>query len=987
VATRPIVSFKHQVNLYNFRDDRTTQMDRGVVQVQLADESGQPVGPWFKVEPFLNPYDVQNVEFVFNCFFDPVDDGNTEDDFFDPTNPERRLGPSSTCYPEWTFGRMGDTFDLFDPTRLQYADGPGLEGETGLGTWVESRFDLSRFRGRRVRVRFLVTSIKAGHFETWEQYYTANPGPAEDGGWIDDFEFGGVLTSPAAVMADTKANDMLPGFGDGDGDGLIDACDTCPDDLDPGQEDLDGDGVGDHCDNCPIEANPDQLDSDTDGLGDTCDRCPAGDGVDGDGDGLGCSSDNCPDDPNTGQSDQDADGSGDACDACPLDPDNDRDRDGVCEEVDNCPAGHNADQSPTVRISAELGLDADVLTFEASPDGATVVYRADQDLDEMFELYAAPVSGGESVRLGTTYVPDGDVYDQGIAISPDSSRVIYLADLEHDTINELYSVPIDGQRAPVKISGPMVPGGDVDWSPGALISPDSSTVVYLADQDTLDWFDLYGVPIDGGPAVSLTSGTAASIDNFVISPDSSRVIYANGVSSGVDLFSVPVGGGERVRLNQAGLLQNGDDYRISPVGPTVVFRSDEEVPGDFELYRTPVGGGTPVKVNGPLVPGSDVLEFHLSPDGATVFYYARDELGGDGTYRVPLLGGAPVTVLDSWPIFSPGASWLVFSDSSGNLYSKHVDSQFPVGLSSTSPQFWEDLSISPDSSTVVYLLDDVLRSVPIGGGTLVRLDGPMPEGFYLRSFEISPDSSSVVYTASGEGRWLYGVPIRGGPAVRLHDSLLDRTYTWAAKWDFVPRSSTVVFNSPEDKPGVHELFVTLLEPDADADGTLETCDTCPGVFNPVQADSDGDGVGNLCDNCPADPNNDQADFDFDGAGDACDCQPTNPDVLRPAQIVQLDVDTSVAGETLLSWMTTPGAERFSVTRGELSQLTQTDYGACLADGIDATAFADPEVPPPGQGFGYLVQAQSLECGMGSLGFSSFETERDNTDPNACVGPP
>jgi len=985
VATRPIVTFKHQVSLYNFRTDRTTQMDRGVVQVQLADESGQPVGPWIKVEPYLNPYDVQNVSFVFNCFFDPADDGNTEDDFFDPTNPERRLGPSSTCYPEWTFGRTGDTFDPFDSTRLRYADGPGLEGETGLGTWVESKFDLSRFRGRRVRVRFLVTSMKAGGIESWEVAYAFNPWSEEDGWWIDDFEVGGVLTSPATVQADIKANDTLPGFGDGDGDGLIDACDTCPDELDPGQGDLDGDGVGDLCDNCPANVNPDQLDSDMDGLGEACDRCPAGDGADDDGDGLGCSSDNCLDEPNAGQSDQDADGFGDACDACPLDPENDRDGDGVCEEIDSCPTGYNADQSPTVRISADLGLDADVRDFVASPDGATVVYLADQDLDEMFELYATPVSGGEPIRLGSTYVPEGDVYDHGIAISPDSSRVVYLADLERVTFNELYSVPLDGQTVPVKISGSMVPGGNVEWWPGTLISPDGSTVVYLADQDTLDQFDLYGVPIDGGTSVSLTSGTAVSIDSFAISPDSSRVVYADGNSNGVDLFSVPVGGGERVRLNQVGTVLPEDGYRISPVGPTVVFRSDEEAAGVYELYRTPVEGGIPVKVNGTLVSGSGVSVFHLGPDGATVFYHAQDELTGTGTYKIPLLGGTPVRVLDTWPIFSPDGRWMIYDDSSGNLYSKQVESQIPIWLSSSSPTTWDELSISPDSSTVVYLSDGALRSVPIDGGAVVRLDGPLPENFYLSGFEISPDSSAVVYVASSDGNWLYGVPIHGGPVVRLHDSILRGTYGWNPGWDFVPHSSAVIFNTPEEKPDVHELFVTLLEPDTDADGTLETCDACPGVFNPVQADTDGDGVGDLCDNCPDTANYDQADLDLDGRGDTCDCQPTDPDVLRPAEIGRLDVDLSLTGETLLSWVATRGAERYSVTRGSLSSLTRTEYGACLAEGLLATDFADPGMPAPGDGFGYLVQAQSLECGLGSLGFSSFETERDNADAAACVG--
>ena len=42
------------------------------------------------------------------------------------------------------------------------------------------------------------------------------------------------------------------------------------------------------------------------------------------------------------------------------------------------------------------------------------------------------------------------------------------------------------------------------------------------------------------------------------------------------------------------------------------------------------------------------------------------------------------------------------------------------------------------------------------------------------------------------------------------------------------------------------FVVTVVEPDADADGFADYSDNCPLVANPDQADSDGDGVGNAC---------------------------------------------------------------------------------------------------------------------------------------------
>jgi hypothetical protein len=61
---------------------------------------------------------------------------------------------------------------------------------------------------------------------------------------------------------------------DGDGDGLIDACDNCPGSANSGQENSDADSLGDACDNCPTVANASQEDTDGAGTGDACEGLP-----------------------------------------------------------------------------------------------------------------------------------------------------------------------------------------------------------------------------------------------------------------------------------------------------------------------------------------------------------------------------------------------------------------------------------------------------------------------------------------------------------------------------------------------------------------------------------------------------------------------------------------------------------------------------------------------------------------------------------------
>jgi hypothetical protein len=179
------------------------------------------------LEPHQNVYDTRPFPLHSNCSFDPVDDGNDEEDFFDPADPTRRFGPSSTCWPERGFVDQGDTFSPFDPQNLGDADGPGLEGEVGAGTWVQPIFDLSRYRGRRVQLRLLQTGIQF-IAPTWEDTFSFNPTARDDGWFVDDITVTDTLVQAADLTVDTKDNlDLLA---DWDLDGVGATCDCAPED-------------------------------------------------------------------------------------------------------------------------------------------------------------------------------------------------------------------------------------------------------------------------------------------------------------------------------------------------------------------------------------------------------------------------------------------------------------------------------------------------------------------------------------------------------------------------------------------------------------------------------------------------------------------------------------------------------------------------------------------------------------------------------------
>ena len=220
-AAAPELVFAHQVSLVDDRLITNIQAgeatDRGVVEIQLANTAGAPVGSWIKLTPYENEYDQQGTDDYFNCTFDPTDDGNNEDSYFDPLDPNRRYGPSSTCFPEFVYARSGCT-DYRSPasggtcpvdnSNIGLAfDGPGLKGGGGLadnpGTWVKPRFSLISFANRQVRVRFLITTIELGTTNTWDLAVQRDDLISDDGWYIDDVRIEQALASPVTLTVDT----------------------------------------------------------------------------------------------------------------------------------------------------------------------------------------------------------------------------------------------------------------------------------------------------------------------------------------------------------------------------------------------------------------------------------------------------------------------------------------------------------------------------------------------------------------------------------------------------------------------------------------------------------------------------------------------------------------------------------------------------------------------------------------------------------------
>jgi hypothetical protein len=230
--------------------------------------------------------------------------------------------------------------------------------------------------------------------------------------------------------------------------------------------------------------------------------------------------------------------------------------------------------------------------FQLSPDGGTVVYTAEQDTPDVFDLFAVPLAGGDPVRLSKPF-PAGstgaDLFFH-LAITA-GGRVVYTAEQDTAGVTELYSVPLAGGGV-TRLNPLLTAGGNVrhpfEFAGSRVfeVTPDGQTVVYRADQERNDVFELYRVPVAGGAAVRLHDPLPASGDvrGFQIGPGGSSVVFAadHGADGRFELLSVPVEGpaGSPLRLGDAPLAPvygaRGDVqlFEIAPDSPHVVFRSE-----------------------------------------------------------------------------------------------------------------------------------------------------------------------------------------------------------------------------------------------------------------------------------------------------------------------------------------------------------------------------------------------------------------------------
>jgi Tol biopolymer transport system component len=447
--------------------------------------------------------------------------------------------------------------------------------------------------------------------------------------------------------------------------------------------------------------------------------------------------------------------------------------------------------SPPVLLHA-AAQQGDVHELQLTPDGTWALLRVQQNRSR---LRAVRTDGSAPGHFISNTQP-GDVTD--FAISPDSARVVYRVDTDANGVFELWTRPVDNSAPLLRVSGPMVGGGDATVE--FRISPDGAWVVYLADQDANDVFDLYATPLDGsGPSRRLnTSRPLADVQpDFVVAFDSLGVVYRadQDTDEVIELYGVRIDGLFGSFKRSGPLVTGGDvtGFELSRVDDRVVYRADQGQNDRFELYSVAaIAGGVPVRLDGPLVAGGDVQDFRLAPDAGHVVYRADQDVDGrPELYAVPAVGGTPAVKVHAdlpagrnIPRYEPspdGESVLFVADleerTALELHRAPLDGSAPAER--IVPDFDPGAEVSAiafgaGGDTVVYLADvrgqqlTELYAVPADGSAApVHLNRDVVTGGRVGGLLVTPDGTSVVYPAQrrdGLGMEVFRADLGGATA-------------------------------------------------------------------------------------------------------------------------------------------------------------------------------------------------------------------------------
>jgi len=514
-----------------------------------------------------------------------------------------------------------------------------------------------------------------------------------------------------------------------------------------------------------------------------------------------------------------------------------------------------------VVVTAEDGVTQKTYTITITRASAfssrsrePVIFLADKETDRITELYAAFDDGTNTpVKLSETLTSSGIVMD--FAVSPNKAFVAYLANQDTYGIYELYVVPVNAANNnyktgnAYKVSGTLSSLADVKSFAWA---PDSSRLIFLADVDVNDVDELYMVNSDGNNLRKINGSVSGVVEigEFAWSSDSRYVAYkvynqnnpaeVIGINSHDSQANAAGDPGFSVRLNPS--LAAGrslKSFAWAGNSNRVAYRADQNTTGQDELYiSTASVSQTSTKMNHALGAGNSVTEFAWAPDDSYLVYVA-ETAGGNGLFSSDFTGtlgtslsSATQIVSFQWATDSQRIAYIAANPDQVLFASTPDGTSIDSMLSGvlTTGGNVKRFQWSPDASTVAYLADqdsdevfELYISKRDGSLTGAKVSDPLVSEGDVQAFAWSPDSNLLAYRADATSTGidaLYTSHVGGdwtgslisATSLPTGNDIGVFSFAWASD------SGALTYHASETTSGVVELYSSLA--DGGVSGTL-----------------------------------------------------------------------------------------------------------------------------------------------------------------------
>jgi Tol biopolymer transport system component len=327
--------------------------------------------------------------------------------------------------------------------------------------------------------------------------------------------------------------------------------------------------------------------------------------------------------------------------------------------------GYSPRVAAPLAILAAIGIGAYISSADATAPGGNGRIAFKRYFDSGRATGAIFTIDANGTRERQITRPEANVIDDQPDWSPDGSLLVFE---RSGSPHAIYTVEPDGSELtrlspPCSASGARVETKCEDGS-GASFLPDGRRIVYtratgkvrhFPGEDFIQHSDIVVRDVDGASLVLIRSRPYSG-DNLQahFSPDGSRFVYVRANSplakpaGGLALFVARSDGSGRRQITPWS-LDAGDNPDWSPDGRLILFRSDEHVARQSQIYVVrPDGSGLRPLTH--FEPGTTVLSYSFSPDGQWITF-AKTGRGGEPDIFVMRANGTgirPVTHTTLW---------------------------------------------------------------------------------------------------------------------------------------------------------------------------------------------------------------------------------------------------------------------------------------------------------------------------------------------------